>query len=479
MRSGSAGCRFSKEARSVLRTWYHEHRDNPYPSSEEKDLLVLASGLKRSQISLWLANTRRKDRARQNEKQKAAASIPSQRTFSEMTPFDRWKVTPIELEAVAPPTIMAACEENPLQPLDSIMEEPSYPNEFDGSLFGGESTANFSSYDAFFAQSMASYDTNLTSLLGAESISDHTQFSYNNSLPGGLHPLPKERRRRRVVNSTKASKPSSLAKPSAVAGKPKPFHCTFCTSSFSTKHDWARHEKSQHLSLETWVCCQNGGTITVDGLVTCAFCPTINPSKAHLETHNFSACQVKEASERTFYRKDHFMQHLRLTHECKISTKMGEWKLEITDVKSRCGFCNATFNTWTQRAEHLAAHFKCRTKMDDWVGDWGFEPHIAAMVERAPRAELLLEPLGARPMSMSMPITMPQKTLPPVPMFTQAEMDNVAAMVNYPLPLDGMTDFSMGLQMPMVFDETVALDAVAAAGQMQTTDSIDWAQYIA
>lgn len=82
---------------------------------------------------------------------------------------------------------------------------------------------------------------------------------------------------------------------------------------------------------------------------------------------------------------------------------------------------------------------------------------------------------------MSMPITMPQKLLPPVPMFTQAEMDNAAVMVNYPLPIDGMTDFSMGLQgqMPMVFDGTAALDAVAAAGQMETTDSIDWAQYIA
>ena len=441
--------------------------------------------MKRSQISLWLANTRRKDRARQNEKQKAAASIPNQQSFSEMNPFDRWKVTPIELEAVAPTTILAACEDNPLQPMDPIMEESSYPNEYNGSLFGGDqSTANFSSYDAFFAQSMASYDTNLTSLLGADSISDHTQFSYTNSLPGGLHPLPKERRRRRVVNTSKAPKASPLAKPSSASPKLKPFHCTFCTSSFSTKHDWARHEKSQHLSLETWVCCQSGGTIlSAEGQITCAFCAEINPTKQHLETHNFSACQVKEASERTFYRKDHFMQHLRLTHECKISPRMGVWKQEITDVKSRCGFCSATFDTWTQRAEHLAAHFKCRTNMEDWIGDWGFEPHIAAMVERAPRADLLLEPLG-RAMSLPQLPQMPQKILPPVPMFSQMEMDNAAAFLNYQLQTDGMAQFSIEMQgqMPIVYEDTAALDAVAAAGQMnmgRTTDSIDWAQFIA
>jgi hypothetical protein len=33
------------------------------------------------------------------------------------------------------------------------------------------------------------------------------------------------------------------------------------------------------------------------------------------------------------------------------------------------------------RADHLAAHLKCRATMKDWVGDWGFEPHIAALVE--------------------------------------------------------------------------------------------------
>jgi hypothetical protein len=100
-RLGSGGCRFSS---SILKTWYHEHRENPYPSSEEKDELVKQSGLKRSQISLWLANTRRENRARANKKQAAGAST-KQRSFGEMNPLDRWKVTHIELEAVSLPVI--------------------------------------------------------------------------------------------------------------------------------------------------------------------------------------------------------------------------------------------------------------------------------------------------------------------------------------------------------------------------------------
>jgi hypothetical protein len=370
--SSSSGCRFSKEARSVLRTWYHEHKDNPYPTSEEKDELVARTQLKRSQISLWLANTRRKQRARANQKE--MITPPSTQTFETMGPMDRWKVTPIEYEAVSPPVILAACEDNPLLPLDSIEEEFNHPS----SLFEAEqSTANFSQYDAYWAQSMASYETGLTSLLGGSSLSGNTSFSYGSHDPSLHSQLTSRDRRRRRVH------PSNPAKPTAKS-KPRPFQCTFCPNcTFATKHDWQRHEKSQHLSLEKWICCANGGTFQTPAGPVCAFCDEMNPDTKHLERHNYSACQVKEADERTFYRKDHFQQHLRLTHEAKINPRMEEWKSEVTDVKSRCGFCSANFTSWSARADHLASHFKCRATMSDWVGDGGFELHIAMLIERA------------------------------------------------------------------------------------------------
>ncbi|UZP43337.1 hypothetical protein NXS19_011153 [Fusarium pseudograminearum] len=39
------------------------------------------------------------------------------------------------------------------------------------------------------------------------------------------------------------------------------FQCTFCTESFKLKRNWTRHEKTQHLSLEQWVCTPAGPTI--------------------------------------------------------------------------------------------------------------------------------------------------------------------------------------------------------------------------
>lgn len=544
-----SSCRFSKEARSVLRTWYHEHRSNPYPTSAEKDQLVLLSGLKRSQIALWLANTRRKDRARANERAKAAAAPPKDKSWPEMNPFDRWKVTPIELEAVAPPVILAACEDNPMS-LDPIAEESQWnDHDYPRSLFSGldnESTANFSTYDAYFAQSMASYDTGFTSLLDA-SISDATSFSYNPlhpqtypltthpSLPPHItkphpHPHPHRERRRRRTN-TKPPLPSTSKLTKNASTKPKPFHCTFhCSSSFATKHDWARHEKSQHLSLETWVCCASGATILSpppSSHPVCAFCDEVNPDQKHLESHNYSACQVKEYGERTFYRKDHFMQHLRLTHECRINPRMGGWKSEVREVKARCGFCDANFDTWAQRAEHLAGHFKQRVSMDSWTGGWGFEPEILALVEKA---DLSASPgLGDVPQLVhsvgnmappAVPQNLPIKASTGVvsiaggeflrphevqllnnstPLFSQQEMDEAAAALSaslnggqqLPLDMSGLvgTDLdvmSMGFDgggggmmgvdgLPMQVQDFNVQDLMAGMG----TDVVDWAQFAA
>jgi hypothetical protein len=402
--------------------------------------------LKRAQISLWLANTRRKHRARENDKRTSAAfpaisgTTSAKKTFEELTPFDRWKVIPDVF--VPQPVIWAACEENPLKP--ATIQETTEPAERVPSVFGAEqSTANFSQYDAFFAQSLASYETGLTSILegqGGSSISGLTTFSYGSARP--KH--GPERRRRRTTNHKATPKPAGNA-------KSRPFQCTFCPdSTFATKHDWQRHEKSQHLSLESWVCCPSGGTITTASGPVCAFCSLPNPSTEHLETHNFSACQLKERSERTFYRKDHFQQHLRLTHECKLNPLMSAWREEITDVKSRCGFCSAQMQTWSQRADHLASHFKCRATMQDWVGDWGFESHIAAMVEKAPIAALLLEPLAPKG-TVGKGFQQGQlMNLPPVPLFDQGIGGNSLGGVD---DIDfGLLDGNVGVYDPALAD---------------------------
>ena len=165
------------------------------------------------------------------------------------------------------------------------------------------------------------------------------------------------------------------------------FQCTFCTETFKTKHIWQRHEKSLHLPLERWLCAPEGPMVTSkDGVVACAFCGHVNPNNAHMETHNYAACKERSVEERTFHRKDHLGQHLRLVHNVDPTQPCGLldlWKIETPSIRSRCGFCSLTMDTWATRAEHLAEHFKMGANMADWEGDWGFDPEILALVTYA------------------------------------------------------------------------------------------------
>ncbi|KAJ6191395.1 hypothetical protein N7519_001416 [Penicillium mononematosum] len=187
----------------------------------------------------------------------------------------------------------------------------------------------------------------------------------------------KERRRRRKpsvpVNTLAHSKAKSA----------RPYQCTFCTDSFPAKYDWQRHEKSMHLILDKWTCSPQGGAFEQNGIALCVFCLAANPDDEHLETHNFISCQEKTVQERTFYRKDHLNQHLRLMHNAKFQPCMEKWQSSITDIKSRCGFCGSIFQTWKDRVDHLAGHFKNGASMAQWQGDWGFDPQIQARVENA------------------------------------------------------------------------------------------------
>ena len=55
-----AGVRLSKESIKTLRAWLQANAHHPYPSDLEKDALAQATGLRKEQISNWLANARRR-----------------------------------------------------------------------------------------------------------------------------------------------------------------------------------------------------------------------------------------------------------------------------------------------------------------------------------------------------------------------------------------------------------------------------------
>lgn len=168
------------------------------------------------------------------------------------------------------------------------------------------------------------------------------------------------------------------------------FQCTFCTETFRTKYDWQRHENSLHLPLERWVCSPHGPTAVnpESDQTYCVFCGEVDPSETHLATHNPAACQ-----ERSFSRKDHLKQHLRLVHNAGlIDLSLKLWKAEKPEIKSRCGFCKAELETWLDRVDHLSNHFKLGCTMADWSGNWGFNESILETLENAmPPCEYRLE----------------------------------------------------------------------------------------
>jgi hypothetical protein len=188
------------------------------------------------------------------------------------------------------------------------------------------------------------------------------------------------------------------------------FQCTFCTDTFRTKYDWTRHEKSLHLSLEKWICVPEGPIITnpLTHESRCAYCDAPDPDPAHLETHNHKACDEKGLDSRTFYRKDHLRQHLRLMHGCELRPAMAAWRSTADQINSRCGFCSQRFATWSDRTEHLVAHFKAGAVMGEWKGCRGFDPAVAAQVSNAMPPYLIgVERVSPNPFSASRANTAP------------------------------------------------------------------------
>jgi hypothetical protein len=139
------------------------------------------------------------------------------------------------------------------------------------------------------------------------------------------------------------------------------------------------------LSLEKWLCAPLGEIVAdkATGKPKCVYCDAIDPSKEHLATHNHSGCLEKGKESRTFYRKDHLRQHLRLMHGCKMTATMETWKSEAQYIKSRCGFCSMNFDKWQDRVDHLAKEFRNGADMKNWKGCRGLDAHVAIYVTNA------------------------------------------------------------------------------------------------
>ncbi|KAJ0421261.1 hypothetical protein BJY00DRAFT_110309 [Aspergillus carlsbadensis] len=362
--------RLSASAVKILRAWFEQHSDDPYPSDLEKEDLARRSGLSLTQVSNWFNNSRRSKGKTSRARQRAPGSVNH---ASFLSPLERWQHSPPETEAAATSDIIRALEAHASASSLSYHGAPRPPNPFTDPYSSNSSSASL------FIPGALSAD------IFEHSQSSGSELDFKSHVQAQLQrpptPVPSRRRRNRV---------RPFKKPKGQEQGARPYQCTFCADSFLTKYDWQRHEKALHLPVDQWVCAPRGSVLEVDNNTrVCVFCHALDPTPEHLARHNFLTCQSKSLQERLFFRKDHLKQHLKLTHNATWLPSMEAWLETRNAIVSRCGFCSATFSAWDERVEHIAEHFKAGATMAQWKGDWGFEPDIEKEVQNAMAPYLL------------------------------------------------------------------------------------------
>lgn len=410
------GARFSRESVRILKNWVSTHSRHPYPTEDEKEALQRLTGLNKTQISNWLANARRRGKIPATRSTsphvrntwpgpQAAMDIPQPARRSgtplpsldrhlqqiDNLPLQRWANSPPENEPASVTDIARAITSSS-SAVSSGLTSPYFTDDGSSrSLFNGSSASSNGTSHSSDALSYGSRGSFVSFVRGrrrrrrrsgAYSGVGGTSSDEWDADRGSRHrgPAAVHAGKRPAASRTATTGPTSLLTPL------KTYQCTFCTETFKTKHDWQRHEKSLHLSLERWVCAPQGAVVVHPDtrLPSCVFCGAVHPDEAHTEAHNFSVCQERSPGDRTFYRKDHLRQHLKLVHGVKYAGwAMDAWKVATPEIRSRCGFCGIAMDTWTFRTDHLADHFKTGRTMADWKGDWGFEEPVLKMVENS------------------------------------------------------------------------------------------------
>jgi hypothetical protein len=91
-KKGAAAARFPRAAVKLLKDWMVAHHEHPYPTEEDKEVLGQQTGLSLSQISNWMANTRRRQKARPKRSSSPsirpntqALNIPAGRTWESLS----------------------------------------------------------------------------------------------------------------------------------------------------------------------------------------------------------------------------------------------------------------------------------------------------------------------------------------------------------------------------------------------------------
>ncbi|KAF1968246.1 hypothetical protein BU23DRAFT_583377 [Bimuria novae-zelandiae CBS 107.79] len=370
-----ASTRLPAEARQMLE---EEFATNPYPCSWEVDIIAHQANLDVKRVRNWFNNTRARKTPECQESADGVLSRPNGSTTSLSSKLSRDSLEALDKqadEAVQPPQPPLAVylaqsyqqEAVPYSAIQAAIDHGSISDEGDFQFDGSSSSR------------VGRSGSVITSVTSSDGTAPTTYSSGSNMSSFGRA----RRRGRRRMEWKQAPYTRTKYNGLNSAGVPQenlPFCCTFCPRAFKTKYEWIRHEDSVHALRTTWICCDNKNA----PLLSCPFCGQMRPDEYHMASHKYQQCRNKPESQRTFYRRDHFIQHLHHVHFANVkhpSARLGcqtrlldseggnfgckdlaiRWRrfgapIKADDPMLCCGFCGKRERGWSERCEHVAEH---------------------------------------------------------------------------------------------------------------------------
>lgn len=388
--------RLPLEARQILED---EFAANPYPCSWEMDIIAHQANLDVKKVRNWFNNTRARKKVEGEIAQDRCAEnmltyLESQSVQQEITTYHSRPLKPqLSKESLEALDKHADDAIQPPQPPLAVYLAQSYQEEavtyttvqaaLDTSSLSGSGDYQ---EDAWSIPPRERTGSVITASSGGTAPTTYTVSSSGSR--SNISSFGRDRRRGRRRMAWKES-PHTRQSINGVnsAGEPQkdlPFFCTFCPRAFKTKYEWIRHEDSVHALRTTWVCCDTRSTEPE----SCPFCGQASPDDDHMAGHKFQQCRSKPESQRTFYRRDHFVQHLHHVHFANVkhpSVRAGcsarlmasegqhfgckelalKWRRfgapsKQDDPLLHCGFCGKRSKDWSERCEHIAEHLIAR-----------------------------------------------------------------------------------------------------------------------
>ncbi|XPT04156.1 homeodomain mating type protein alpha2 [Ascochyta lentis] len=370
--------RIPMEARQILED---EFATNPYPHGWEMEIIAHQANLDVKKVRNWFNNTRARKKGQELDTTTRTDPDDSTRTLKSKLSRDSLEALDQRADEVAqlpqPPLALYLAQSYQEEGLDLTDIQAA----MDSDSFSG---CGYSDRGAWSASRRGSA---VDSIVSSESTAPTTYTVSSNGSRSNVSSFGRERRRGRRRMAWNESPHTRSINGVNSAGQPQqdlPFFCTFCPRAFKTKYEWIRHEDSVHALRTTWICCDTKNT----PLQSCPFCGHVHPDDAHMAAHKYYQCRSKPEAQRTFYRRDHFVQHLHHVHFANAkhpSVRVGcqarllateghtfgckdlsmKWRkfgapMKRDDPMLHCGFCGKKSKDWSERCEHVAEHLVAR-----------------------------------------------------------------------------------------------------------------------